>query len=103
MMRLRFNAALVLFLCLTLPYTGCARDHCSFVSPLSFAAPAVPDGFGVNIHFTDPRPGEMKMIAEAGVRWVRMDLKWDATEREPGRYDFSEYDRLMAALEYVPP
>jgi|SRR5882672_76225 len=99
MMRLRFNAALVLLICLTLPYTGCARDHCSFAPPSSSAAPAMPDGFGVNIHFTDPRPGEMKMIAAAGVRWVRMDLKWDATEREPGRYDFSEYDRLMAALD----
>jgi hypothetical protein len=59
----------------------------------------VPDGFGVNIHFTDPRPGEMKMLSEAGLRWVRMDFKWDATEQEPGRYDFSAYDRLMAAAE----
>ena len=53
----------------------------------------------MNIHFTDPQPGEMKMIAAAGFRWVRMDLKWDATERERGRYDFSAYDRLMQALD----
>ena len=38
------------------------------------------------------------MLSEAGFRWVRMDLKWDATETEPGRYDFSAYDRLMDAL-----
>jgi hypothetical protein len=57
------------------------------------------DGLGVNIHFTDPRPGEIKMIADAGFRWVRMDFKWDAIERERGRYNFSSYDRLLAALD----
>ncbi len=57
------------------------------------------DGLGVNIHFTDPRPGEMQMLAEGGFRWVRMDLTWAGTEREKGRYDFSAYDRLLTALE----
>ena len=56
-------------------------------------------GLGVNIHFTDPQAGEMKMIADAGFRWVRMDFVWDATERERGRYDFSAYDHLMQSLE----
>jgi len=59
----------------------------------------IPQGIGVNIHFTDPQPGEIKMIADAGVRWVRMDFKWDATEKQQGVYDFSAYDRLMTALE----
>src|ERR1044072_8410178 len=54
-----------------------------------------PQGVGVNIHFTDPRPGEIKMIADAGFRWVRMDFKWDLTEKERGRYDFSPYERLL--------
>ena len=61
--------------------------------------PVVPDCFGVNIHFTDPRPGEMEMLAAGGFGWVRMDFAWSATEREKGRYDFSAYDRLLAALE----
>lgn len=61
--------------------------------------PAVPEGLGVNIHFTDPRPGEMDMLAEAGCRWVRMDFGWGGTEREQGKYDFSAYDRLLAALQ----
>ena len=59
----------------------------------------VPDGFGINIHFTDPRPGEMKMIVDAGFKWVRMDLNWGGTEREKGKYDFRAYDRLMTALD----
>jgi len=59
----------------------------------------VPEGLGVNIHFTDPRPGEMEMLAAAGMRWVRMDFAWNGTEREKDKYDFAAYDRLMAALE----
>ena len=47
--------------------------------------PAVPAGLGVNIHFTDAKPGEMKMIADGGFRWVRMDLGWAHTERELGK------------------
>jgi hypothetical protein len=78
---------------------GCTADSdCKFGSTPAHAS-AIPQSLGVNIHFTDPQPGEVKMIAEAGFRWVRMDFKWDVTERERGRYDFSEYDRLMKALD----
>jgi polysaccharide biosynthesis protein PslG len=59
----------------------------------------VPAGLGVNIHFTDPRPGEMEMIAQGGFRWVRMDLGWGTSEREKGKYDFSAHERLLASLE----
>lgn len=38
------------------------------------------------------------MLAESGVRWVRMDFKWDLTESAKGTYDFAPYDRLMSAL-----
>jgi hypothetical protein len=97
---LRFISPLVLLIMLTLPCSGCVRDtRCAFTPQSASASPIIPEGFGVNIDFTDPRPGEMTMLSEAGFRWVRMDLKWDATERERGRYDFSAYDRLMTALE----
>ena len=76
-------------------WAGETGDHLAHGLP----APVVPHGLGVNIHFTDPRPGEMKMLAEAGFTWIRMDLSWAGTEREKGRYDFSAYDRLLAALE----
>jgi|ERR1044072_3463744 hypothetical protein len=58
-----------------------------------------PQGVGVNIHFTDPRPGEIKMIADAGFRWVRMDFQWSLTEPERGRYDFAPYERLLTSLD----
>lgn len=64
----------------------------------SLPGPTVPDGLGVNIHFTDPAEGEMELLAAAGFRWVRMDFSWGATERERGVYDFSAYDRLAAHL-----
>jgi hypothetical protein len=91
---------LVLVLILTLPCFGCIRDKsCTFASQWAAAVPEIPDGFGVNIDFTDPLPGEIKMLSEGGFRWVRMDLKWDLTETERGRYDFSPYDRLLTALQ----
>jgi hypothetical protein len=67
--------------------------------PSTLPPPDVPAPLGVNIHFTDPRPGEMEMLARGGFRWVRMDFGWGATERARGRYDFAAYDRLMAALD----
>ena len=78
---------------------GCTADSdCKFGGTAATAS-ASPQGLGVNIHFTDPQPGEVKMIADAGFSWVRMDFKWDITERERGRYDFADYDRLMKALD----
>jgi len=74
------------------------------LTSLGICAPAdldssIPGSIGINIHFVDPKPGEMEMLAAAGVRWARMDFAWDSTERAPGQYDFSAYDRLVTALE----
>ena len=60
--------------------------------------PDVQDALGVDIHFVTPQPGEMKMLAASGVRWVRVDFTWANTERAKGQYDFSAYDGLAAAL-----
>lgn len=57
------------------------------------------DGLGVNIHFTDPQPGEMEMIAAAGFKWVRMDFSWAGTEKQKGIYDFAPYDHLLGELD----
>ena len=78
--------------------SGCAGNtDCKFGGTAA-TSPFISQGMGVNIHFTDPQPGEVRMIAAAGFCWVRMDFKWDTTERESGQYNFSEYDRLMSAL-----
>jgi polysaccharide biosynthesis protein PslG len=62
--------------------------------------PTVQESVGINIHFIDPQPGEMKMLEATGVRWVRMDFDWSLIERAKGQYDFTAYDRLVALLEY---
>ncbi len=64
----------------------------------SIPALRVPEGLGVNIHFTDAQPGELEMLSAAGFRWVRMDFQWAAIETVPGQYDFAAYDRLLASL-----
>jgi hypothetical protein len=58
----------------------------------------VPYAMGVCIHLTDPVPGWAKMLADSGVRWIRMDSEWRVTELEKGVCDSSSYDRLVAAL-----
>src|SRR5262249_17645906 len=71
-------------------------------SPVSrLAAPNAPSGWGVNIHFTDPQPGEMERFKEAGYRFARMDFEWSSVEKTPGQYDFAAYDRLVEHLARV--
>jgi hypothetical protein len=74
-----------------------AHAFCAEAGLAPPGAGAIPDGLGANIHFTDPKPGEMKMIAEGGFRWLRMDFAWGGTERKKGEYDFAPYDRLLEA------
>jgi hypothetical protein len=61
-------------------------------------ASIVPDGFGVNIHFTSSSPEELKALADSGARLVRMDFTWGRVERAKGQYDFSAYDGLVADM-----
>ena len=97
-MRISVLGAWVVLVCLFHALPGAAAE-----APAGPAWPSeltvVPQGLGVNIHFTDPKPGEMEMLAAARFRVVRMDFHWAATEPDKGRYDFSAYDRLLAALE----
>ena len=80
---------------------GCAglTGNLQVPGPVKGEVKTLRDSMGVNIHFTDPKPGEMKMLAEGGFKWVRMDLSWGGTERKKGEYDFSAYDRLVTALD----
>jgi hypothetical protein len=57
--------------------------------------PAIPNGFGVNIHFTG-EPHDLDMIAEAGFKFIRMDLVWSRIEKVKGIYEFDKagYDAL---------
>jgi hypothetical protein len=98
-MRFRFLLAIVsLFLSLATSADNRSNECAGCWLPAA-NSPTVEDSLGVNIHFVDPKPGEVKMIAEAGFRWIRTDFVWEATERDRGRYDFSAYDRLLKQLD----
>ena len=59
----------------------------------------LPQGVGLNIHFTRGHGRDLDMIAAAGVKFVRMDFAWGGIERQQGQYDWSAYDELTANLE----
>ena len=59
----------------------------------------IPQGVGVNIHFTRGHERDLDMIAAAGIKWVRMDFTWSGTERKKGEYNWSAYEELTANLE----
>lgn len=71
----------------------------ALASPQSLPPPnLVPDGFGVNIHFTGAPARDLDGLQSAGFRWARMDFAWDAVEKTKGVYDFAAYDTLVAGL-----
>jgi hypothetical protein len=59
----------------------------------------LPQGVGVNIHFTRGHGKDLDLIAAAGFKVVRMDFAWAAIERRKGEYDWSAYDELTDDLE----
>ena len=59
----------------------------------------IPEGVGVNIHFVAGHEQDLDLIAAAGFKFVRMDFAWESIEKQKGKYDWSEYDQLMANLD----
>jgi len=55
--------------------------------------------FGVMTHFAQGwEPDIVPLIAAAGIKHVRDEAYWAAVERSRGQFDFSQFDRYMAAL-----
>jgi hypothetical protein len=84
------RAHLSLALLLVFPLAGTAADLPELV---------LPQGVGVNVHFTRGHERDLDLIAAAGFKIVRMDFAWAGTERKKGVYDWSAYDELTANLE----
>jgi polysaccharide biosynthesis protein PslG len=76
------------------PVRGAARSAVPAPS-----ATALPETMGYEIHFTDPQPGELDLIRDSGVHWIRMDAIWQGGEQKAGVYNFAGYDRLLSALD----
>ncbi len=58
----------------------------------------VPNGWGVNIHFTGAPKQDLDMIHQAGWQMIRMDFAWGDIEKKPGVYHFEAYDKLLDGL-----
>jgi hypothetical protein len=54
---------------------------------------------GVNIHFIEPNNYEVNELRGAGFSIVRMDLIWSDIEKEKGKYNFSQYDKLVNCMD----
>jgi autotransporter-associated beta strand protein len=64
---------------------------------LGFPVMIVPEGLGVNIHFTGDPTQDLSMIQAAGFKFVRMDFAWNWIETTQGQYNFQAYDQLYDA------
>jgi hypothetical protein len=59
----------------------------------------LPQGVGVNIHFTRGHERDLDLIAAAGFKFIRMDFGWAGIELKKGEYDWSAYDELSSNLD----
>jgi len=66
---------------------------------IGFSKVFIPDGIGVNIHFTGAPEKDLALIDEAHIKLIRADLTWANVEREKHTYNFSRYDLLINACE----
>ncbi len=69
------------------------------VQGADFPELVLPQGVGVNIHFTRGRERDLDLIAAAGFKFIRMDFGWGGIERKKGEYNWADYDALTADLE----
>jgi hypothetical protein len=71
----------------------------SHASAAELPEPVLPQGVGVNIHFTRGHGKDLDLIAAGGFKIVRMDFSWSSIEHAKGQYRWSEYDELTVDLE----
>jgi hypothetical protein len=55
---------------------------------------AIPGNLGINVIFTKAKPGEMKLLKDLKLGWVRTEFDFDLAKSEPP-YDFSGTDSLL--------
>ena len=95
MIRLRLIRSINFFIVIAILILACVGRN-AFAS-VPFPWPTVPNGIGVDIHFTNPTSTELQMMRDAGIRWVRMDLAWSNVEQTVGQYNFTSYDPLVSS------
>lgn len=78
-----------------------AAAVCALAPSATAALPplTIPQGVGVNIHFTRGHEADLDLIAAAGFKFIRMDFAWGGIERDRGVFDWSAYEELTGNLE----
>jgi hypothetical protein len=76
-------------------------SFCLFFAPLrGMSQEASP--FGVCMHIGgggeeyNQMPENLRMVHDAGIRWVRADFSWSSVESTQGTWNFDELDRVVA-------
>jgi len=64
-----------------------------------FAERLLPESpFGINTAFQPDTPNLeaiLQKMQDAGIKWGRQDFTWRRIEKEKGKYEFADYDRLV--------
>ena len=57
-------------------------------------------GFGVQVFIDKPNAADLALqVSQLGVDWVKIDVHWAALEPEPGIFEYTPLDSMIAALE----
>ncbi|HLB73054.1 MAG TPA: hypothetical protein VJJ98_03465 [Sedimentisphaerales bacterium] len=69
------------------------------LSAAPFAERLLPESpFGINTAFQPDAPNLeaiLNKMKDAGIKWGRQDFTWRRIEKEKGKYQFADYDRLV--------
>jgi len=67
------------------------------IRPLKGVGDAATSFFGMNTHMErEPNrhlSGNLEMLSQCGVKWIRAWWGWGMAEKQPGKFDWTEYDR----------
>ena len=72
------------------------------IEPMQGVGGIMDSPLGMNTHMerepTEHLNDNMKMLSLCGVKWIRGWWGWGMAEKEPGRFDWTEYDRQLEAV-----
>ena len=73
------------------------------IEPMQGVGGIMDSPLGMNTHMerepTEHLNDNMKMLSLCGVKWIRGWWGWGMAEKEPGSFDWTEYDRQLAAVQ----
>jgi len=72
------------------------------IEPMQGVGDVMDSPLGMNTHMerepTEHLNHNMEVLAQCGVKWIRAWWGWGMAEKEPGQFDWTEYDRQLQAV-----